>query len=326
MNLLMDSSRLAVHVTDLDTFYDEATEVFKWGSLENSTVMDIGCGLGLSTTKLLKLFPGIKKIVAIDKDIDAVLEARELFPDDKIEFHYGNAELGDGLRQYKNKINAIFSTHCLCYIENQKAAFQNIYDLLEEGGRAALLFFNKSLKKNFFKKLSTDLDIPMFLDIKEEYPEFSGKSITPRQYEDILRKIGFRIERCEEVVQCREYASVEQYKERIMSTIHFPADEKSSVWKSLKNNILDLYMTYYSEISDRNLPCFKDVYLQVFISKPPKCDVYKLDFGNRLSLDEQNGKDETPNQNNFEEEQSSSEDENMRNSFLDYYKWVGCLW
>ncbi|GFX10054.1 hypothetical protein TNCV_4539251 [Trichonephila clavipes] len=90
----MDSSRLAVRVTDLDTFYDKAADVFKWSSLENSTVMDIGCGLGLSTTKLLKLFPGIKKIIAIDKDMDTVLEARDLFPNDKIEFHYGNIELG----------------------------------------------------------------------------------------------------------------------------------------------------------------------------------------------------------------------------------------
>ncbi|GFY62727.1 hypothetical protein TNIN_151551 [Trichonephila inaurata madagascariensis] len=94
MNFLMDSSRLAARVTDMDTFYEKAADVFKWGSLENSTVLDIGCGLGLSSTKFLKLFPGIQKIIAIDKDMDTVLEARDLFPDDKIEFHYGNIELG----------------------------------------------------------------------------------------------------------------------------------------------------------------------------------------------------------------------------------------
>ncbi|GFS55771.1 hypothetical protein TNCV_4497611 [Trichonephila clavipes] len=94
MNFLADLSCRAANVIDLDTFYDKATEIFKKGSLENSTVLDIGCGFGFSSTKLLKLFPGIKKIIAIDKDIESVLEARKLFPDDKIEFQYGNIELG----------------------------------------------------------------------------------------------------------------------------------------------------------------------------------------------------------------------------------------
>ncbi|GFY62728.1 hypothetical protein TNIN_151561 [Trichonephila inaurata madagascariensis] len=85
-------------------------------------------------------------------------------------------------------------------------------------------------------------------------------------------------------------------------------------------------MSYYSEISDRNLPCFNELYLQVYISKPSKCDVCELDFGNRLSLEDQVGKYETPNQNNFDEERSSSEDENMEDYFLDYYEWIGFLW
>ncbi|GFS55780.1 hypothetical protein TNCV_4497651 [Trichonephila clavipes] len=45
----------------------------------------------------------------------------------------------------------------------------------------------------------------------ENYPQFTLNRYTPRIYEDILRKIGFRIERCEEVVKCREYASIELY-------------------------------------------------------------------------------------------------------------------
>ncbi|GFY62723.1 hypothetical protein TNIN_151511 [Trichonephila inaurata madagascariensis] len=213
MNFLVDLSCRATNVTDMDTFYDKASEIFKMGSLENSTVMDIGCGLGLSSTKLLKLFPGIKKIIAIDKDMDTVLEARDLFPNDKIEFHYGNIELGDGLHQYKNKVNAIFSTHCLCYVENQKAAFQNIYELLADGGRAALLFFRKSMYKDFLVMLRNDPVLHSFIHkFPENYPPFTLNKSTARIYEDILRKIGFRIERCEEVVKCREYASIKLYK------------------------------------------------------------------------------------------------------------------
>lgn len=314
MNFLVDSSCRAAHVTDMDTFYHNATDVFKWGSLENSTVMDIGCGLGLSSMKLLKLFPDIRKIVGIDNDVDVVLEARELFPDDKIRFYYGNIELGDGLHMYKNKVSAIFCTHCLCYVQNQKAAFQNMYDLLEDGGVAALLFFRKSKYKDYIMMLKNDPMLPSFLSgRKGNFPEFSVNRYTPHQYEDILKEIGFRIEKCEEVVKCREYASIELYKEYILSSIYLKENVSMKAYGAYKEDLIDIYMTYYSEMSDRNLPCFKDLYLQVFLSKPPKCNASELSliFETRININEED-EVEIPYQNVAKEEQSCSEDENVR--------------
>ncbi|GFS55792.1 hypothetical protein TNCV_4497711 [Trichonephila clavipes] len=97
----------------------------------------------------------------------------------------------------------------------------------------------------------------------------------------------------------------------ILASFRFKRDMPLDAYLAFKRDLLCIYMVYYAEVSDKNLPCFKDVYLQVFISKPPKCDILELDFGNRLSLEEQKDKDYTPNQNS-EEERSCPEDGNAR--------------
>ncbi|GFS55777.1 transposable element Tcb2 transposase [Trichonephila clavipes] len=81
----------------------------------------------------------------------------------------------DGLYRYKNKVKAIFSTHCLCSVENQRAAFQNIYELLEDGGRAALLFFRKSMYKDFLVMLRNDPILQPFINSYPFIPMLADK-------------------------------------------------------------------------------------------------------------------------------------------------------
>ncbi|GFT03725.1 hypothetical protein NPIL_644671 [Nephila pilipes] len=295
MNFLVDSSCRAIHVTNMDTFYDRAIDVLKLESLQKSIVLDIGCGLGHSSMKLLKLFPSIERIIGIDKDIDVVLKSREVVSDTKIVIQLGDIELGSGLHQYKNKVSALFSTHCFGYLENPNAAFQNVYELLEDGGRAALLFFRKSLYRSFIIMLRTHPILKtMLMDDGLVFSEYSPITYTPSEYADILRNIGFKIEGCEEVVKCREYASVEEYKGYIASSIRLKHEATIEKFYLMKKAILEVYMAQYSEISDRNLPCFKEVFLQVFISKPKDCEVEKLYFPKemRLSAKDNAGSDE----------------------------------
>ena len=89
-------------------------------------ILDLGCGTGDLANRLYER--GVK-VVGVDKSGNMIKQAKDKYPN--IEFHtYDALNL-----PYKDTFDAVFSNAVLHWIKQPKAALENIYKCLHEGGR-----------------------------------------------------------------------------------------------------------------------------------------------------------------------------------------------
>ena len=73
---------------DASQFLSSVIKKMNWSQPEQDILMDIGCGSGDATLKLiLSSFPRLKKIVAIDVSSEMIEFAKKNHSNDKIEYH-----------------------------------------------------------------------------------------------------------------------------------------------------------------------------------------------------------------------------------------------
>ncbi|GFT36432.1 hypothetical protein NPIL_185801, partial [Nephila pilipes] len=170
-------------------FVNECVLEFRWTDLSNDLIMDVGCGHDFNCCNfILKEFPDIKYLVAIDND-PSVFENAD-YIDERIYCCVGNIEERETLLPFEGQMDKIISTGTIDVISNKKLVFENVYHLLKPGGEAAFLF---TLNHCYYNFLTVLLEIPKFRKMfKGQYdPNMYPKERRGQYYKQMLEEVGF---------------------------------------------------------------------------------------------------------------------------------------
>ncbi|XP_041986379.1 juvenile hormone acid O-methyltransferase [Aricia agestis] len=163
----------------------------RWATAD--IVVDIGCGDGSVTTKILKkMLPPDHKLVGCDKSDKMVMFANEHYGRDATSFIVLDIEndLPKGLRE---NFDHAFSFYALHWIKHQKAAFTNIYDLLAEGGDCLLMFLGHMPVYDVFRILAQSNKWRTWLkDVDRFISPYHDCKDSEKEIKRMMTDIGFK--------------------------------------------------------------------------------------------------------------------------------------
>ena len=131
---------------------------------ENPTVLDIGCGTGLTTFEVMKVCDGKGTFYGIDISSKMITRAHENARQRGVTnytFIVGDAETLD---YPDNQFDVVFSNSVFHRFPNKVSALNEMYRVLKPGGRVALRFNGGDFLTEFFK---------IAIQLEERYPEFT---------------------------------------------------------------------------------------------------------------------------------------------------------
>ncbi|GIY15783.1 methyltransf_25 domain-containing protein [Caerostris darwini] len=222
--------------------------------------MDIGCEGGhISTSDLLKLFPDIQKVIAIDARL-----ASEFYKNPKIEYHVADITKSSSLFAWKGKITKIISSHCFNCLRSFDKAFENVFDLLVPNGTAAIYFTLNSSYYTYFDEI-----IKKWIKFSNfEYqglPAVQKRNLDAQYFEILAQKVGFDVVLCESVVQ-NLYFDTDLHCEVFLETT-CPCGIPFGITDYFKKNLIETFRKY-SERNAQNKITFKMTVLKMMLSKP----------------------------------------------------------
>lgn len=209
-------------------------------------VMDIGCGPGNNTSKLI--LPKVSKdavIVGLDVSKNMIESARVLNADvkERLSFEQFDIEADDFPVEYNTRFDHAFSFFCLHWITDLKRAFGNIYKFLKPGGTLIGQQVLSSNVYNGYLKLSES-------DKFKEYMKDVKRFVTPLYFAEdpratlikILENIGFQVLHCSIREKIAGYKSQADRKEFFATVTPFvsrmPNDVKNDFMDSLMEETL----------------------------------------------------------------------------------------
>ncbi|WP_319204234.1 malonyl-ACP O-methyltransferase BioC [uncultured Ilyobacter sp.] len=126
-------------------------EIFVHGSKKEYNILEVGCGTGIFSEKILKRFPN-SKIDLLDISPAMVETAKDKLGDSpKLNF------IVDDVENYspEKKYDLIFSNATFQWIDDQKRLFSHLYSLLDYGGKIAFSTFGNKTYFELRESLST---------------------------------------------------------------------------------------------------------------------------------------------------------------------------
>jgi len=146
---MIDKNRVSRNFSKGASTYDKAAiiqkhmadkmEIFVDGSKEEYRILEVGCGTGIFSEKLLKRFPN-SKIDLLDISPTMLEKAREKLGDEE-RVSYILKDIEKHLP--KEKYDIIFSNATFQWVENQENLFSHLHSILDFGGKIVFSTFGK---------------------------------------------------------------------------------------------------------------------------------------------------------------------------------------
>lgn len=158
--------------------------------------MDIGCGSGDVTIDfILPLLPlNFKRLVGSDLSDQMIRYAQESYKHPKIAFQKLDIGSGDltGYLETVEPFDHITSFYCLHWVQNQKNAMQNIFDLLQPDGDCLVAFLAANPIFEIYKQMSQTIRWSSYMADVNRYISPYQYSIDPiKELEKTLMAVGF---------------------------------------------------------------------------------------------------------------------------------------
>lgn len=164
----------------------------------NQIIVDLACGTGLTTKEVLKNYPDVKKVYAIDFSEDMINVAKEFVQSKKVAFKVADAQNID--KFISEKIDVVLCNSAFWQFQNQDKVLSTISNILKENG---IFVFN--LNQQFFdfgkpepnQKILIDT---IFSEMKKRGHEPSNKlkpKIDQEKIEELFNQSGFILDKTE---------------------------------------------------------------------------------------------------------------------------------
>lgn len=203
---------------DAISYAKNSTLQYRWGTdllvkcvdiLENGKVMDVGCGDGKITSKMIEIQPKIHSILGIDGSESQIAFATEHHASDKIKFQVMKLDFID----FTDEFDVIFGCCIFHWVPDQAAIFSKIYKALKYSGK--FIFVGPAANKSNISVISEELSKED--KWKSYFVGFnSGRSYhTPEEYRTILTGIGFTVSEIKETITKNTYSDIQKLKDWI---------------------------------------------------------------------------------------------------------------
>lgn len=178
-----------VTIRDTTEILKNYSHLFKWRPDQKDTVLEFGCGPGTITHDIILPFlpSTFSKIVGADISEEMIEYAKSKYVHPKLQFCLINIE-DTNINKYfpKNDYGAagfdhIISSFCLHWVENQKQALKNIYNLLNPNGDCLLIIAGRIDTYDTYPKLAK-------MEKWSKYMQDYKKHISPYHYVDNLKE------------------------------------------------------------------------------------------------------------------------------------------
>lgn len=171
---------------------EEIREIINTGFFANSKeILDVGCGDGQLTAAFATHLPHAS-IIGCDISRTKIEHALKHHVSFNLNFVEKNAEN----LAFEKQFDTVVSFNCLHWIENQKRAIDQIYNILKPGGKAFLVATpdssNDDFKKICRKVILSFRWLPYFVTFRSAHSFH-----TEKEYKKLLNNAGFSIDKIE---------------------------------------------------------------------------------------------------------------------------------
>jgi len=208
-------------------------EIFVDGSKKNYKILEIGCGTGIFSEKLLKRFPN-SRIDLLDISPGMIEKAKEkLGEEERISYILNDIEKHVADEKY----DIIFSNATFQWIENQENLFKHLYSILDFGGKIVFSTFGKRT----------------YCELKESFESmegsfcFSQDFIASKTLKEIVEE-NFMILASDEEYMIESYPSVLHFLKMIKSIgANSAMGEGQILTKGRLKELEDIYMSRFGD-------------------------------------------------------------------------------
>lgn len=209
-------------------------DIFVYGSDKEYNILEIGCGTGIFSEKIVKRFPK-GKIDLLDISSSMVEEAKNKIGErENINYIVADAE------KYtpEGKVyDIIFSNATFQWIEDQKSFFEHLYSILDFGGKVVFSTFGKRT----------------YCELKESYEILDGSFCFSQDFvsrEDIKSHVedNFLVSAADEEHVIESYPSVMKFLKMIKDIGANSANSGGAILtKGKLRELEDIYMRRYGD-------------------------------------------------------------------------------
>jgi ubiquinone/menaquinone biosynthesis C-methylase UbiE len=201
---------------------------------ENPTVLDIGCGTGISTFEIMKKAQGKGKFYGIDvsqKMIDLARAKAAKLGYGNVDFIKGDAER---LEFPESSFDVVLSNQVFQFLTNKQKAIDEIFRVLKPMGQTALVFFGEPTGKEIYE---------IYERIRSRHTEYCLpehlKLIGTKETHELFDRAGFKNTRISPT-QMIDYANPSGYTIHVdapPTKINLPSELAEVVGKEIKKEM-----------------------------------------------------------------------------------------
>ncbi|CAH0560781.1 unnamed protein product [Brassicogethes aeneus] len=185
--------------TDATYLLDNYLRLVKFKKSEKEKFFDIGSGDGSVTMELLlpRIPENFAKFVGCDISEDMVKFSKSKVVDPRIDFVILDIENNSLPIKMVNEFDHVFSFYCLHWIQNQKQAFQNIYNMMAPGGDLLTIFLASNPIYDIYESMAANEKwLPYMKNFKSYISPYHFYDQPLKELEKILKEAGFSIHLC----------------------------------------------------------------------------------------------------------------------------------
>ncbi|KAK3873136.1 hypothetical protein Pcinc_021830 [Petrolisthes cinctipes] len=167
---------------------------------EGEAVLDIGCGSGDVTRNLLMpLLPRVEQVTGVDVSSEMVGYASKTFQHNSLSFRHLDIEKSIQPRQiFPDGFTKVFSFYCLHWVRGQDQCLRNIYQLLQPGGEALLVFLANNPLFTMYENMSLKPEWQEYMqDVSNYVSVYQHKSDPAQSMVEVAEEAGFEVVSCE---------------------------------------------------------------------------------------------------------------------------------